>query len=83
MDETFLVLTIKAVVRGVKVRHQNATEIAKDLLRGFSFGVFPYTNATSSKLAKTHTYRSEPSIATFVSSAWIRLPVLSLPNIAW
>ena len=37
MEETFLVRTIKAAIRGVDVRYQNTAEIAKDVLCGFSF----------------------------------------------
>src|SRR6266481_2591501 len=41
VDETLLVGTIKAVVRGVEVRYQNTAEIAKYLLRGFSLPSVP------------------------------------------
>ena len=41
VDQTLLLRTIKAVVRGVKVRYQNAAEMAKYLLRGFTLPSLP------------------------------------------
>ena len=41
VDQTLLLRTIKAVVRGVEVRYQNAAEMAKYLLGGFTLPSFP------------------------------------------
>ena len=45
VDQTLLLRTIKAVVRGVEIRYQNAVEMAKELLRGFTLPSFPIASA--------------------------------------
>jgi hypothetical protein len=55
VDQTLLLRTIKAVVRGVKVRYQNAAEMAKYLLRGFTLPSFSIDERLSDHSCKVAT----------------------------